>query len=152
MPKLCAFFHLWLQAWALSPTDPDTAVTTQSAAFSVAASMSPSIPLPTRISVSASRVFRSFAAFSSNIATNFGFNSLACCSTRSVFLFAVSATTGTPKCFAAAMLAAYRACRAENRYCIYHGFTPPKRRSRLLYASIALSNSCGVKSGHSVSV
>lgn len=98
------FFSLMAASVGLSPTDPDTAVTTQSAAFSVAASMSPSIPLPTRISVSASRVFRSFAAFSSNIATNLGFNSLACCSTRSVFLFAVNATTGTPKCFAAAML------------------------------------------------
>lgn len=80
-----ALFSLMAASVGLSPTDPDTAVTTQSAAFSVAASMSPSIPLPTRISVSASRVFRSFAAFSSNIATNLGFNSLACCSTRSVF-------------------------------------------------------------------
>ena len=47
------------------PTEPDTAVTTQSAASIVAASISPSIPLPTLMPVSASEILSCAAAFSS---------------------------------------------------------------------------------------
>ena len=66
--------------------------------------MSPAIPLPTFISVSASLMRRSFAAFSSYMATNSGFRRRACSSTMSIFLFAASALTGMPRYSAAAML------------------------------------------------
>ena len=47
------------------PTAPDTAVTTQSLSSSVAASIRPSMPEPTRMSVSATAILNCFAASSS---------------------------------------------------------------------------------------
>ena len=79
-----------------SPTAPDTAVTTQSVSGRVAASIRPSMPLPTRMPVSARAIFSCFAASSSKAATKAGRNFRACSSRRSIRRFAVRAATRMP--------------------------------------------------------
>ena len=102
LARAMRFFSAIAARVGLSPTAPETAVTTQSLSESVAASRSPSIPTPTRMSVSATAVLKALAACSSYTAQNRGLYLRACCSSRSIFLCAVRAATRTPMCSAAA--------------------------------------------------
>ena len=77
----------------LIPIIPTMAVTTISASFKDAASISPSIPDTTFIPVSRSLSESPEAAVSSYMATSFGANSRACFSIRSTLVLAVSAVT-----------------------------------------------------------
>ena len=75
------------------PTIPTTAVTTTSASGRVAASIKPSIPETTRISVSASFVFSSFAFSSLYTATKDGCKARACSSARAILVLTEIAHT-----------------------------------------------------------
>ena len=96
------FFASIAASVGLSPTEPDTAVTTQSLCGRVAASISPSMPETTRIGVSATAVLNCLAAASSYTATSAGLKRRVCSSRRSICRPAVSAATGSPRCAAAA--------------------------------------------------
>ena len=102
LARAMRFFASMAARVGFRPTAPDTAVTTQSLSARVAASISPSMPLPTRMPVSATAVLKAFAASSSYTATKDGWKSLACCSSRSIFRLAVSAATRMPRCCATA--------------------------------------------------
>ena len=65
LARAMRFFASMAARVGLSPTAPDTAVTTQSLSERVAASIRPSMPEPTRISVSATAILNCFAASSS---------------------------------------------------------------------------------------
>ena len=98
------FFSSMAASVGRRPTAPETAVTTQSLSASVAASIRPSMPEPTRISVSATAILKRRAASSSYTATKAGFKRRACSSSRSILRWAVRAATRRPRCSAAAMV------------------------------------------------
>ena len=80
------------------PTAPETAVTTHSALFQVAASMSPASPLwPTATPVPWSAARRRSFAPASKAQTYSGRRALVCSRSRSIFLFVVSAAAFMPK-------------------------------------------------------
>ena len=79
------------------PIMPTTAVITVSAEGSSAASTRPSMPAATRVLVSASRTFKSAAAFSSIITASSGWNCRTCSSMRSTLALAVKAPTVMPQ-------------------------------------------------------
>ena len=79
------FFFAFIASMVGSkPEMPTTAVTTVFALSIVAASLSPSLPETTLISVSASLIFKSLAFSSLVTHTSLGLNSLACFSSRSI--------------------------------------------------------------------
>ena len=74
LARAILFFSRMAASVGLRPTDPETAVTTQSLPEKAAASVRPSIPETTRTSRSATAIRKVFAASSSKTATSSGRN------------------------------------------------------------------------------
>ena len=100
LARAMRFFSRMAARVGRRPTMPTTAVTTVSASGQTAASSRASGPPRTRVSVSARRTARSFAAASSVSTASRGRNFLAWASSRSALEWAVRAATRSPSCSA----------------------------------------------------